>query len=401
MRFKKNAGMNVWQEMASALSDLESADLLRRPVTLESPPGPVVSVGGRALVCLCGNDYLCLAADEAVRAAATAALAQWGLGAGASRLVSGTTQLHVALENRLASFKGTEGAVVTSTGWMANRAAIFALVGPGDLILCDKLDHASILDAAADCGALFRTFAHRDVARAARLLDKLRPRAKRCLLVTDTVFSMDGDVAPLGELVALKNRYDAQLLVDEAHATGVLGAGGRGAAELLGVEHAVDAVVGTLSKALGSLGGFIAGPAVLIDTIRNTGRAYIYTTAPAPVLCAGALAALDIVRDEPHRRLRLGELSHRLRTRLQAAGVSTGDSSTQIIPIPIGSPARALAVSGQLFDSGYLIPAIRPPTVAPNSSRLRVSLTSGHTDAQVDALADLLATLVAPGGHLY
>ncbi|MCY2925812.1 MAG: 8-amino-7-oxononanoate synthase [Planctomycetota bacterium] len=392
--------MNLWQEMGAALSDLESADLLRRPVTLDSPPGPVVSVGGRALVCLCGNDYLCLAGDPTVKAAALAAVAEWGVGAGASRLICGTSALHVALETRLAGFKGTEAAVVTSTGWMANRAAIFALAGPGDLILCDKLDHASILDAAADGGAVFRTFVHRDVARAARLLDKLRPKARRCLLVTDTVFSMDGDLAPLGELVALKNRYDAQLLIDEAHATGVLGEHGRGAAELLGVESGIDAVVGTLSKALGSLGGFIAGPGVLIDTIRNTGRPYIYTTALPPALCAAALASLDIVRDEPGRRLRLGELSLRLRTRLHALGVSTGDSATQIIPIPMGSPARAVAVSRELFEAGYLIPAIRPPTVAPQSSRLRVSLTSGHTEEQLDALADLLGPL-APAGHSF
>ncbi|MEI7836753.1 MAG: 8-amino-7-oxononanoate synthase, partial [Planctomycetota bacterium] len=333
--------------------------------------------------------------DPAVKGAAVAAIAEWGVGAGASRLISGTSALHVALETRLAGFKGTESAVVTSTGWMTNRAAIFALTGPGDLILCDKLNHASILDAAADCGAVFRTFAHRDVPRAARLLDKLRPKANRCLIVTDTVFSMDGDLAPLVDLADLKDRYDAQLLVDEAHATGVLGECGRGAAELLGVEPRIDAVVGTLSKALGSLGGFVAGPGVLIDTIRNTGRPYIYTTAPPPALCAAALTALDIVRDEPQRRLRLGELSLRLRTRLHAAGLSTGDSSTQIIPIPIGSPARALAVSRALFEAGYLIPAIRPPTVAPNSSRLRISLTSGHSEQQIDALADVLPGLVA------
>jgi 8-amino-7-oxononanoate synthase len=387
--------MNIWQEMAAALGDLETADLLRRPVVVDSAPGPLVTVGGRSVVCLCGNDYLCLAADPAVKGAAVAAIAEWGVGAGASRLISGTSALHVALETRLAGFKGTESAVVTSTGWMANRAAIFALTGPGDLILCDKLNHASILDAAADCGAVFRTFAHRDVPRAARLLDKLRPKANRCLIVTDTVFSMDGDLAPLVDLADLKGRYDAQLLIDEAHATGVLGECGRGAAELLGVEAGVDAVVGTLSKALGSLGGFVAGPAVLIDTIRNTGRPYIYTTAPPPALCAAALTALDSVRDEPQRRLRLGELSLRLRTRLHAAGVSTGDSSTQIIPIPIGSPARALAVSRALFEAGYLIPAIRPPTVAPNSSRLRISLTSGHSEQQIDALADVLPGLVA------
>jgi len=394
-RFKKNAPMTIWDEMAAALGRWEADDLLRRPAVLDSPVGPVVTVDGRPVVCLCSNDYLCLAADPAVKAAAIEAVQQWGVGAGASRLVAGTSRLHVELENRLAAFKGAPAAVVTSTGWMANRVAIAALAGPGDLVLCDKLNHASILDAAADGGATFRTFAHRDVARAARLLDRLRPQAKRCLLVTDTVFSMDGDLAPLAELVDLKSRYDAQLLIDEAHATGVLGPSGRGAAELLGAENGVDAVVGTLSKAIGALGGFVAGPAVLIDTIRNTGRAYVYTTAPPPALCAAALAALEIIRDQPQRRTNLLDLSARLRARLQSAGLDTGDSATQILPVVIGSPSAALAVSKSLFEAGYFIPAIRPPTVPPHTSRLRLSLTSGHTPAQLDALADLLPCLVA------
>lgn len=386
---------SLWDDLADNLDRLRADDLLRSPAVVDSPVAPVITVGGRPLVCLCSNDYLCLAADPALRSAAVDAIGAWGVGAGASRLISGTSRLHVELETRLADFKHAPAAVVTSTGWMANRAAIAALAGPGDLVLGDKLNHASILDAAADCGATFRTWPHANIPRAEALLQRLRHKARRCLLVTDSVFSMDGDLAPLPALVDLKNRYDAQLLVDEAHATGVLGPEGRGAAELLNCEGGVDAVVGTLSKALGCLGGFIAGPAVLIDTIRNAGRAYVYTTAPPPALCAAALAALDIVRTDPDRRLRLGALSSFLRSRLNFLGISTAPSTTHIIPIPLGSPPRALAVSRALLAAGYLIPAIRPPTVPPGTSRLRLSLTSGHTQEQLSALADLLPRLLA------
>ncbi len=251
--------------MAQALEALATADLLRRPVVVDSAVGPRVTLDGRELICLCSNDYLSLASDPVIRQAATRAVATWGVGAAASRLISGTSRLHAELEQALAAFKGTAATVVTTTGWMANHAALAALAGKGDLILCDKLDHASILDAASASGAMMRTFGHRDVARLARLLDRYRARYRRCVIATDSLFSMDGDLAPLAELVELKRRYDAVLMIDEAHATGVLGASGRGAAELLGVEEHIDVTVGTLSKALGALGGFVAGPRELIE----------------------------------------------------------------------------------------------------------------------------------------
>jgi len=265
--------MTTWQDMADALAALAAADLLRRPVVVDSPVGPRIRLDGRDVVCLCSNDYLSLAADPAVRDAAAGAIAAWGVGAGASRLVSGTSRLHAELEAALAAFKGTAAAIVTTTGWMANHAAVAALAGKGDLVLCDKLNHASILDAAGACGAALRTYGHRDTARLGKMLDRLRGRYRRCLIATDSLFSMDGDIAPLAELVELKRRYDALLMIDEAHATGVFGQDGRGVAQMLGVEEHIDATVGTLSKAFGALGGFVASRRELIDTITNTARA--------------------------------------------------------------------------------------------------------------------------------
>jgi 8-amino-7-oxononanoate synthase len=273
---------------------------------------------------------------------------------------------------------------------MANCAAVAAFVGKGDLILSDKLNHASIIDAARACGARLRTYRHCDTGRLEQLLDRHRHSYRRCLIVTDSLFSMDGDLAPLGKLVALKRRFDALLLIDEAHATGVLGDGGRGVAELLAVEDGIDATVGTLSKAIGCLGGFIAGPRVLIDLIRNTARSFIYTTALPASICAAADSAIDIIRDQPERRQRVLELAGNLRSRLQEAGFATGNSHSQIIPILVGSSRDALEVARCLLQRGFLVPAIRPPTVPRGTSRLRVSLSAGHTTEEILGLVDLL-----------
>ena len=381
--------------MQRALGALAADDLRRREIVTDSACGPRIRVDGRDVLCLCSNDYLSLAADPAIRRAATEAIERWGLGAGASRLVSGTTAVHVELERRLAEFKQTEAAIVTPTGWMANHVAVHAMSGRGDLVLCDKLNHASILDAARSSGAQVRSFPHRDTERLIRLLERLRNRYRRCLIVTDSLFSMDGDLAPLPRLVEIKRRFDAQLLIDEAHATGVLGPAGRGAAELLEVEGDVDATVGTLSKAIGAMGGFVAGPDVLIDTIRNTGRAYIYTTALPPAICAAAGTAFEVIRSQPQRRHRLLTMADDLRGLLHDAGLETGDSRSQILPIIIGPADRTLAASRQLLERGFFIPAIRPPTVPRGASRLRISLCATHEADDlgrfVEALADALA----------
>jgi 8-amino-7-oxononanoate synthase len=383
--------MDIWQDMQSQLDQRQAQGLLRNPVMLESPVGPRVIVAGREVLCFCSNDYLHLAADPEICAAAKDAIDAWGVGAGASRLVSGTQQPHVALESRIAAFKGTQGAVVTSTGWAANHVAVRTLAEEGDLILCDKLNHASILNAAAGASPgqrapALRTYPHCDMQRLESLLRKHRPNYRRCLIVTDSLFSMDGDVAPLKELTALKKQYDAQLLLDEAHATGVLGEQGRGAAEWLGVEDDIDATVGTLSKALGALGGFVAGRRELIDTIRNTARAYIYTTAPPPAICAAASKALEIVQTQPQRREALLALAKRLREGIQKLGLDMCGSVSQIVPAVLGDAGRAVEISNRLLEAGYLIPAIRPPTVPPGASRLRISLCFGHTESDVDSL---------------
>jgi len=387
--------MTIWNDMTAELTSLAERGLLRAPMAMDSAVGATVRVAGRDLTCLCSNDYLGLANDPAVRAAAARALEKWGVGAGASRLVCGTMGPHLQLERELAAFKKTEAAMVTSTGWIANRAAICALAGAGDLILCDKLNHASILDAAQGSRAKLRTYPHRDTARLKSLLDRERSRHRRCLLVTDSLFSMDGDLAPLRELVDLKNHYDATLLIDEAHATGVLGPGGRGLAEHLHLEDEIDVTVGTLSKALGAMGGFIAGPAPLIDLLRTSARAYIYTTAPPPAICAAASESLRIVRDEPARRETLLAMATNLRTALHERGLDTMDSASPIIPVLIGAPSRAVRIAQQLFEAGFLLPAIRPPTVAPGTSRLRISLSAAHSSDMISRLPDLLAELLA------
>jgi len=382
--------MDIWREMSSELERLADRSLLRRPVVVDSSCGPRVRIGDRDVVCLCSNDYLGLAGDPAVRMAAAEAIKRWGVGAGASRLICGTTSLHVELERRLAEFEGAEDAAVTPTGWMANHAAVCALVGKGDLVLCDKLDHASILDAARASEATMRTCPHRDVARLERLLEKHRRRHRRCLIVTDSLFSMDGDLAPLRELADVKRRFDAQLLIDEAHATGVLGDKGTGAAEMLGVKADIDATVGTLSKAIGALGGFVAAPRALIDTIRNTARPYMYTTAPPAAICAAAIESLGIIRDEPQRRVRLADLARSTRARLTDGGFDTRDSVSQIIPVVIGPEAAALGVSRRLLDEGFLVPAIRPPTVPRGTSRLRVSLCASHDTDDIERFIEVL-----------
>jgi len=377
---------HTWSE---ALADLDSRGLRRRLRVVESAQEARVTVACRSLLCFCGNNYLGLANHPAVRAAAIEAVERWGWGAGASRLITGTMGAHQQLECKLAAFKGTEAALVCSTGYQANLAAVRALAGKDDVVLLDKLNHASIVDAARGSGAIVRVFPHRDYDKLGRLLERTGP-ARRRVIVTDTLFSMDGDLADLPRLVELKRRYDALLVVDEAHATGVLGRRGRGAAELQGVEREIDVTVGTLSKALGGIGGFLAASREIIDWVVNTAGAFIYTTAPPPAACAAAAAALDIVQREPQRRVRLLALAERLRSELSARGWDSGGSRSQIVPIVVGPAERATALAAALEADGVLAPAIRPPTVPAGRSRLRISLCADHTDADLGAFLQAL-----------
>ncbi len=374
------------------LDDLRTRGMHRRLRSVDSGMGRTLTREGRRDVLnLASNDYLGLAADPRLAQAVADALGRFGWGSGGSRLICGHTSLHAELERALAAFKRTEAALVLPTGYMANLAAVRALAAGGDAILLDKLNHASIIDAADSCGADVRVFPHRNYDKLERLLRRYA-RARRRVIVTDTVFSMDGDLADLRRLVALKARYDAILIVDEAHATGVLGPSGRGVAELQSVEADVDVTVGTLSKALGGLGGFIAGPAVLIESLVNHARPFIFTTALPAAACGAALCALGIVESEPWRRGKVLDLARSSRTHLTAAGWDTAGSQTQIVPVVVGQADESLRLADHLLEQGIFAPAIRPPAVPAGSARLRISLTAAHEPGDVTAVVRALGS---------
>ena len=366
------------QNLAQELEKLTSQDLRRSLTRVEEAlPGGRVRVDGRVLLNLSSNDYLGLSQEPRLIAAAREAAARWGVGAGSSRLVVGHLALHEEVEARLAEFKGTEAAVIFSTGYMANLGTISALVGPGDTVFCDRLNHASIYDGIKLSGANLARFPHRDLDRLEALLQKAD--AGRRLIVTDSVFSVDGDLASLKDLVELKDRYGACLMVDEAHATGVLGHRGAGLAAALGLTQRVEVHMGTLSKAMGSLGGFVAGDRRLIDYLHNRARSFIYSTALPPPVLGAIAAALDIVTQEPERRRYLLTEAERFRHTLTQAGFDILGSETQIVPVLAGDNARTLRLAARLRQRGVMAVALRPPTVPPGRSRVRFSLSAAHT----------------------
>ena len=377
------------ENLTQELEILASQDLRRGLTEIEEVlPGGRVQVAGRILLNLSSNDYLGLSQDPRLIAAAREAAARWGVGAGASRLVVGHLALHEEVDARLAAFKGTEAAVIFSTGYMANLGVISALMGPGDKVFCDKLNHASIYDAIRLSGANLIRFPHRDMDRLEVLLQKAGP-GKR-LIVTDSVFSVDGDLAPLQDMVELKDRYGAMLMVDEAHATGVLGPEGEGLAAALGLTQRVEVHMGTFSKALGSLGGYVAGDRCLIDYLHNRARSFIYTTAmPPPVL--GAIAgALDLVVREPDRRTYLLEQAEEFRRVLTQGGFDTLGSETQIVPVLVGENARTLEIAARLRERGLMAVALRPPTVPPGRARVRFSLSAAHSREDLAAARETI-----------
>jgi 8-amino-7-oxononanoate synthase len=368
----------MFETLAQELQNLAARDLRRRLTEVEEVlPGGKVRLGGQILLNLSSNDYLGLSQDPRLIDAAQKAAARWGVGAGASRLVAGHLALHREVEAKLAAFKGTEAAVIFSTGYMANLGTISALAGPGDTIFCDKLNHASIYDGIKLSGATLARFPHRDMKRLESLLQKAGPGRK--LIVTDSVFSVDGDVAPLKGLVELKDRYNAVLMVDEAHATGVLGPKGAGLADELGLTPRVEVHMGTFSKALGSLGGYVAGDQRLIDYLHNRARSFIYSTAIPPQVLGAIGAALDVVTQEPERRSYLLAEAKSFREALAQAGFNLMGSETQIVPVLVGENARTLEFAGRLRERGLLAVAFRPPTVTPGRARVRFSLSAAHT----------------------
>ena len=372
------------------LEDLQAHGLYRRLVAVGSAAGPHVELGGRTVLQFASNNYLGLANDPRVRDAARRAIDRWGWGAGASRLLAGHTDAHAALEADLAAFKGAEAALVFPTGYMTNLGVLTSLVGRGDVVLADRENHASLYDAIRLSGGLLHRYRHADAGAAADLAARYAGAPGRRLLVTDTVFSMGGDLAPLAELAGLAQECGAMFVLDEAHSTGVLGPTGAGLAEALGISSGVTAGVGTLSKALGGIGGFAAGSREVCDLLVNRARPFLYTTALPAAACEAARAALEIVRTEPQRRRRVLDLAARLRGRLRDEGFDIGKSETPIVPILVGEAEAAMKVAAALLGRGIFCPAIRPPTVPPGTSRLRASVTAEHTEEDIERLVAAL-----------
>ena len=374
-----------------ALADLDRRDLRRTLITRESPQrGDRIELGGRTLANFGSNDYLGLACDERLHRAANESIQNRGWGSGASPLVTGRGSLHAKLETELARFEGTEASLLFSTGFAANVGAITSLVGSEDIIFSDAKNHASIIDGCRLAGAQIQIYKHGDVDDLRQSLAVSRHRRK--LIVTDTLFSMDGDLAPLPQIAELAREHGAMLLVDEAHATGVFGKEGRGVCEHLGVENGVHIRVGTLSKGLGGIGGFVAGSQALIDWLANRARPYVFSTAMPEAMAAAGLAAIQAVKDEPFRRRELLQRAAALREELKSHRLHIGSSQSQIIPVILGSPGKTMQAAAQLRQAGFFVPGIRPPSVPEGESLLRVSLSWLHGPAQLQGLAESLSS---------
>lgn len=376
-------------DLAARLAQRQAEDLYRRRPLLESPQGPDVVIDGQPMLAFCSNDYLGLANHPEVIAAMRAGAERWGVGGGASHLVNGHCGPHHELELALAEFTGRPRALLFSTGYMANLGTVTALVGKGDSVLEDRLNHASLLDAGLLSGARFSRYLHNDAASLASRLEKAEGNT---LVVTDGVFSMDGDLADLPALCARAREKGAWVMVDDAHGFGPLGATGGGIVEHfgLGIED-VPVLVGTLGKAFGTAGAFVAGSEELIETLIQFARPYIYTTSQPPAVACATLKSLELLRAESWRRDHLNGLIARFRAGAQAIGLELMDSPTPIQPILIGGSAQAMALSAELRQRGILVGAIRPPTVPAGTARLRVTLSASHTEAQVDRLLQALA----------
>ncbi len=365
------------------LQELDHQSLTRRLHTLGSATGPTIELAGRTVILLASNDYLGLATHPDVVQAAIQATTQYGAGAGAARLVCGTLPPHTDLEQALAIFKQTPSALIYGSGYLANLGVIPSLITRGGLIFADRLCHASLIDGARLSGADLRVYRHRDLNHLESLLKRTTP-GRPLLIVTDGLFSMDGDLAPLPELATLAERFSATLYVDDAHGTGVMGQSGRGTLEHFGVEDRIPFHMGTLGKALGSSGAYIAGPTDMIQYLVNTSRPFMFTTAPPPASAAAAYAALTVLQKDPSRRTRLWRNRNHLFAGLTRLGFHLTESASPILPILIGHAEKALAFAEQLLAQGVYAPAIRPPTVPDGSSRIRVTITAAHSPEQIE-----------------
>jgi glycine C-acetyltransferase/8-amino-7-oxononanoate synthase len=369
-------------EIEARLAELERLGLSRRLRLLSGPQGPTVLLEGKPVMLLCSNNYLGLADHPRVREAAADAAMRWGVGAGASRLVSGTMTIHGRLEERLASFHASESCLLFGSGYLANMGVIGALAGRGDTVFSDELNHASIVDGCRLSRAEVVVYRHRDVEHLHWCLyhhgHGRRDGQGGRLIVTDSVFSMDGDVAPLEEIVELANSAGARLVVDEAHAIGSLGPGGRGALADAGLEAEVDAIVGTLGKSLGSYGAYVCASEEMVRYLINTARSLIFSTAPPPPAVAGALAALELVQERPHRVQRLRSNASALRRALAEEGFPVADSDMHIVPLIVGEERAAMSLCQRALERGIFAQGIRPPTVPAGTSRLRLTAMASH-----------------------
>lgn len=375
--------------MAGELADIAAAGLERPRRLRTGKQGAVVELDGRRLVNVGSNDYLGYAGDVRLAKAASKGSCAEGLGAGASPLVGGHSQAHHALEGALAALLGVEAALLFVSGFSANVATIAAVVGRGDHVFSDERNHASIIDGCRLSRAEVVIYPHRDLAALEGLLTR-SAAGRRRLIVTDTLFSMDGTIAPLPQLCELAHRHRAMLMVDEAHATGVFGPHGSGLVEELGCSDGVHIRVGTLSKALGAAGGFVAGHGTLVDFLRHRARMWIFSTAHPPAVAAAAARAIGLVAAEPHRRGQLRERAAWFRGRLSNAGIDVGDAAAQIVPVVAGPAAAAVALATRLADRGYFVPAIRPPSVPAGRSLVRASICWGHDPRDLEGLADAI-----------
>ena len=365
-------------------AEREASGLTRRLSTSRITRPGRIEIDGRELIHFGSNDYLGLAADPRVLAAASRSLHTSGWGAGSAALLSGWRDEHTALAEQLARFENVEAVTLFSSGFAANLGTISALVGPGDVTYHDRLNHASLIAGGRLSGAKLRVFPHRNVDQLRSILERDRGRFRRGVIVTDSVFSMDGDLAPLVSLADLADEFGLMLMIDEAHATGIFGETGSGVASLLGVENRVHVRVGTLSKALGSIGGFVAGSARMIDRIINHAAPFIYSTALPPAAAAAVSESLRILQTEPERRRLVHKLAVTLREAVRAAGHHVPESAGAIVPIIVGDATAAVEYASRLRSAGFFVPAIRPPTVPQGSSRLRLSVIASHDEEDVE-----------------
>jgi glycine C-acetyltransferase/8-amino-7-oxononanoate synthase len=376
-------------EIEARLDELRSLGLHRRTRLVSGPQGPHVLLDGKPVLMLCSNNYLGLADHPAVRQAAADAAMRWGVGAGASRLVSGTMTIHRRLEERLADFKRRESALVFGSGYLANAGCISALARAGEVVFSDELNHASIIDGCRLSRAEVFVYHHCDPEHLRWGIEQAEGRGS--LIVTDSVFSMDGDVAPLAEIVELAQRYRLRTLVDEAHATGVLGPGGRGALAEAGLEDQADVIVGTLGKALGSYGAFVACDRAMAAYLINSARTFIFSTALAPPAVAAAMTALELLQERPEMVDRLAANAVALREAVSGEGFDVSGSRTQIMPLVVGEAQDAMRICERALAGGVFAQAIRPPTVPPGTSRLRLAVMATHRAQELRAAARTLA----------